>query len=391
MARAKNLTAGEVEELPESDKLADFPHPRHVREVFGHQDAQQRFHQAFASGRMPHAWLITGPEGIGKATLAYQMARFILASSDIDLTTQTSQHAPLSVPDDHPALRQISALSHPNLLLLRKGWNSKDKRFFSAILVDDVRKLKSFFGLTAGEDSWRVVIVDQADHLNENAANALLKSLEEPPQRCIFLLLSSAPANVLTTIRSRCRKLDLSPLNAEELAKAIQKTCSKAGVEAPDEESLKRLTILAEGSTRRALELHTGNGLERYEKLINIFRALPKLNLKTVDKLAEDLGPVAKDADFQMTFSLLKELLHRLVKYRAITASPQTNEAPQILPQEAQIADQLIAPNTLAQWAELWERIEQSQNQAAALNLDRKILILETFTHLRDTAGKARG
>lgn len=379
MARAKAMVEGEADRYPEADRFADFPHPRETFEVLGQDAAERTLAQAFESGRMPHAWLLTGPDGVGKASLAFAFSRYALGRGARE---EAGNSGSLAVPEDDPVISQINALSHPNLLVLRRQWNIKDKRFYSAILVDDVRRLQSFFGLTAGEDRWRIVIVDKADDLNENAANALLKSLEEPPARSLFFLISSTPGQVLTTIRSRCRKLALRPLATGDLVSAVQNACHEAGIDAPTGENLERLTALAEGSVRRALELHTGNGLELYEALLGIFNLLPKLDLKQVDALAERLGPPSADADFGMFFSLLTDMLYRLVRQGA--------EGSAKVADEAEIARRLMPPHSLAKWAELWETVGQAQRQAQALNLDRKILILETLQGLRKTALSSR-
>src|SRR4029077_2872691 len=146
-------------------------------------------------------------QGIGKATLAYRFACSALASPH----ERASGGETLDVADDTRAARQVRALSHPGLLLLRRPYDEKAKRFASAIPVDEVRRLRSFLSHRATDDGWRVVIVDDAKELNVNAANALLKSLEEPPQRTIFLLIAPAPGKLLPTIRSRCRMLPLNP------------------------------------------------------------------------------------------------------------------------------------------------------------------------------------
>ena len=159
---------------------------------------------------MHHAWLLAGREGIGKATFAYRLARHVLARpEERDPFGQS-----LEVAADSTAARQVAALSHPGLLVLRRPYDTRTKRFGASIPVDEVRRLKSFLGLTAGDGAWRVVIVDAADDLNINAANALLKSLEEPPKRAVFLLVSSEPSRLLPTIRSRSRRLDLAALAA---------------------------------------------------------------------------------------------------------------------------------------------------------------------------------
>src|SRR5262249_3429073 len=203
MARATAPADGEAP--PEADRLEGFAHPRETARPYGHELGERTRLQAVGTGHMHHAWLLTGRLGIGKATLAYRLARYALAQP------QERDAAALEVAPQASAARQVTALTHPGLLLLRRPYDHRAKRFAQTIPVDEVRKLKSFLGLTSGEQAWRVVLVDSADELNINAANALLKSLEEPPARSLFMLLSAAPNRLLPTIRSRCRRLELAP------------------------------------------------------------------------------------------------------------------------------------------------------------------------------------
>src|SRR5580704_4557886 len=193
-------------------------HPRETTALFGHREAEMALLNAYRGGRIPHAWLIGGPQGIGKATLAYRMARFVLAHAD-PLAPSVQRAEALAVdPSDHVA-RQITAEAHGGLLVLERGLNDRGV-LRTVITVDETRETISFFGSTAAVDGWRVCIVDTVDELNPNAANALLKILEEPPQRSLFLLVSHAPARVLPTILSRCRKLALRPLATTEVIRA---------------------------------------------------------------------------------------------------------------------------------------------------------------------------
>ena len=156
-------------------------HPRVTAGLFGHRAAEMALLNAYRSGRIPHAWLIGGPQGIGKATLAYRMARFVLANSRP--MAPSVQHAEsLALDPDYPVARQVAAGSHGGLLVLERGLNDRGV-MRTVITVDETRETISFFGSTAAVDGWRVCIVDTVDELNPNAANALLKILEEPPQR----------------------------------------------------------------------------------------------------------------------------------------------------------------------------------------------------------------
>src|SRR5438445_5314400 len=193
-------------------------HPRETSILAGHREAEAALLNAYRSGRIPHAWLIGGPQGIGKATLAYRMARFVLAHGP-PLAGAVQRADDLAVDPNHTVARQVAAESHGGLLTLERTANERGV-MRTVITVDETRETISFFGSTAAAEGWRVCIVDTVDELNPNAANALLKILEEPPQQSLFLLVSHAPARVLPTIQSRCRKLPLRPLATSEVIRA---------------------------------------------------------------------------------------------------------------------------------------------------------------------------
>src|SRR5215470_11621906 len=200
-------------EIPEPDRLEGFAHPRETVRLVGHEKALARASQAIRTGRPPQAWLITGAPGIGKATLAYRIARYLLAFGATDRGP-----ADLSVPERDPASIQVAAASHPGLLVLKRSPNPDTGRLMNVISVNEIRRLGGFYGMTSGAGGWRVAIVDTADDMNDNAANAILKLLEEPPARAMLLLLANVPGRLLPTIRSRCQRLDLKPLDAGTVA-----------------------------------------------------------------------------------------------------------------------------------------------------------------------------
>jgi DNA polymerase-3 subunit delta' len=375
MARAPAAT--EIEALPESDRLGNFPHPRDTRHLCGHEAAERTLAAALASGRMHHAWILGGPQGIGKATLAYRFARSALASPH----EQASGSETLDVADDTRAARQVRALSHPGLLLLRRPYDEKAKRFASAIPVDEVRRLRSFLSHRATDDGWRVVIVDDANELNVNAANALLKSLEEPPQRTIFLLVASAPGKLLATIRSRCRVLTLHSLASEPLRKAAAQALEAAGETLPKDAEWPALERIAEGSVGRLLGLLGSGGLELNERLNALLNTLPRVDWRSVHALSDELAPVAASARFELFFDLLSGSLERLI--RAQAAGEGTRE-------DAELAARLIGEDRLASFAALWERIGRDKADTLALNLDRKALILDLVGGLATAAAQDR-
>jgi DNA polymerase-3 subunit delta' len=372
MARAPALQ--EIEAPPEADRLEGFPHPRHTQTLYGHDAVERSLAEAFASGQMHHGWLICGGEGVGKATLAYRLARHILAEAhERDPSAQT-----LATPEDATATRQVRALSHPGLLVLRRTWDNKSKRFTASIAVDEVRRLRNFLGLSAGGNAWRAVVVDTADDLNPSAANAILKSLEEPPPRTLFLLLAAEPGALLPTIRSRCRTLTLAPLGSEPLRQAVRQALAASsdeitdGLPAPSEWAI--LERLAEGSVRRLLALRAGGGIALYKRVTDLVAALPNMDWGAVHALSDELGGTAAEQRFELFFELLLALLARLLRARA--GAPGTDAA------DAEMARRLMAEGSLARWAELWETIVTEKADAVLLNLDRKSLIVGTFQRL---------
>jgi DNA polymerase-3 subunit delta' len=354
----------------EPDRLDGFSAPRKVGHLFGHDEAMREFADALHGGRMHHAWLIVGPEGIGKATLAYHFARTVLAERD-------AGHRTDAIDADHSVFRKVAALSHPNLLLLRRSFNDKTKRYSQFIGVDEVRRLKAFLGNTAGEEGWRVVIVDRADDLNQNAANALLKALEEPPPRTVFLLISSAEGRLPVTIRSRARTLRVAALGEEDLEKAVRAALARDDQEA-DAKTLSTALSLSQGSVRRTLELVSGEGIELYGETVAFFAALPELDGTRLHRLVERLGGFGDTERLELFLALLLGLIERLIRFGA-TGEGATKE-------EQMLAKRLISRPNLAPWAEAWEAISQARAEAFEYNLDRSLLVLETWFRLQRLA-----
>lgn len=375
MARAP--AAQQVEALPEADRLGDFPHPRDTARLFGLEAGEAMLAEALAEGRTHHAWLLSGPQGIGKATLAYRFARAALASPDERDPSGTS----LSVPENSIAARQVRALSHPGLLLIRRPYDTKAKRFTTSIPVDEVRRLRSFLSHRAAGDGWRVVIVDQADDLNVNAANALLKSLEEPPERTVFLLISSAPGQLVPTIRSRCRDLVLPALSDKDLRAAAEQALAVAELKAPDQSEWSALIALAGGSTGRLLGLLGGGGIELQGHVDRLIETLPRVDWNAVHRLGDELQPTAANERFELFYELLLETLARLIR---VAVTGEGTDA------ERQRASRIMGEARLASFAGLWERIAREKAQTVGLNLDRKGLILDTAANLAAAAQDTR-
>ena len=357
--------------VEEPDRLEGFSSPREVDRLFGHEAALTEFGEALHSGRLHHAWLIVGPEGVGKATLAYRLAREVLVRGE-----EGAPNAPID--PDHPVFRKVAGLGHPNLLLIRRSWNDKTKRYSQYIGVDEVRRLRNFLGHSAGETGWRVVIVDRADDLNQNAANALLKALEEPPPRTLFFLVATAEGRIPVTIRSRCRTLRVTALGAEDLQPAVQASLERDDHEV-DAKTLSTALELSQGSVRRALELATGEGISLYRDIITAFAKLPELDGQAAHKLAERLGGFGGDSErLDLFLSLLLGLMERLIRTAA--------NGEGAIGEEGALARRLLDRASLPQWVDAWEAIGQAKADAASLNLDRSLLVLEAFYRLQQAA-----
>jgi len=243
---------------------AELPHPRETFALSGHAEAERALLDEYRSGRIAHAWLIGGPAGIGKATLAYRMARFALAHPD-PMAAAVQNATTLEVPADSPVARRIAGRAHPDLLVLERTPDDNGK-LRTVITVDQVRRTIGFFGSTAGEGGWRVCIVDSVDELKyPEGSNALLKVLEEPPPRSLFLVVSHAPGRLLPTIRSRCRRLTLRPLDQADVIGAA----AAALGDGADETTLRQAAAAADGSVARAIALSGGPQLALRDKVID--------------------------------------------------------------------------------------------------------------------------
>lgn len=276
------------------DQAQGASHPRDVFKMFGHAQEEDVLAEAFASGRMHHAWLIGGPKGLGKATLAYRFARRLLGAKQ-------SGARPLDVNPDDPVSRKISANAHPDLFVLRRTPGERGDKLRRDIVVDDARALGEFFSLMPAEGGWRVAIVDAVDELNRNAANALLKTLEEPPPRAILLLIAHAPGAALPTIRSRCRRLNLRSLSDDLVSQAVEAATGAA----VDPAVLK----LAGGRPGRAIALQAGGAAEIAGLVANGMGRADKQGVGALLSLAYERGGSASER-LDLTIDVAQAWLH---------------------------------------------------------------------------------
>jgi len=330
-------------------------HPRETNVLFGHREAQQALLNAYRSRRIPHAWLIGGAQGVGKATLAYRMAKFVLTHRNPE-AREVQGAATLQVEPSNPAARHVAAGAHGSLLTLERTLNDKGV-LRTVITVDETRETISFFGSTAAVEGWRICIVDTVDELNPNAANALLKTLEEPPRQSLFLLVSHAPGRVLPTILSRCRRLPLRPLATADVIQALSRATGRAG----EDPALIEAAEAAEGSVARALTLFGGDAVKLHHKTAAMLATLPRVDPRELHALGDALGGTDKVA-----LATFVDSIDRWVGARMRTEDPNTD-----LPR-------------LARLAEVWEKINRAARDTAEYNLERKPLVFSVFGMLAE-------
>ncbi|WP_457108055.1 DNA polymerase III subunit delta' [Methylobacterium sp. P5_C11] len=339
----------------EPGDLPGIPRPRETLGLVGHGAAAAAFAAAIAAGRLHHAWLIGGAPGIGKATLAYRVARRLLAHPG------GGGPAGLDVPAGDPVTGKVAGLSHPNLVVLRRHRSPGAKALPTKISVDMVRRALDLFASTATDSGWRVCILDSAEDLNANAANALLKVLEEPPPRALFLILSHQPGRLLPTIRSRCRALTLRPLAPEDVARVVR--ALPPPFPQPDESALARALAPCEGSVARALAMLDPVTAGLVAEVETLLARARDPDWGRVLKLAETLA--GRDAEAR--FEAAQDAVLRFVSAELDRRRGEP-------------------PARLAALVEVADRFGRVAREAAIYNLDRRPVVLSLFGALAEVA-----
>jgi DNA polymerase-3 subunit delta' len=305
---------------------------------------------------MPHAWLIGGPPGIGKATLAYRLARFVLANPD-PKSAAAQAATSLAVDADHPVTRRIAAQAQGDLLVLERVVNEQTGKLYTVIRVDDVRRSVSFFGSTAGEGGWRIAIVDAVDDLQREGANALLKVLEEPPERTLLLLISHAPGRELATIRSRCRRLLLRPLDETAVTQAIQAATGRNAAEA----EVVQAAAASDGSVGRALRFLDGPALALRQRVLDLFAQLPNPDPRALHALGDALS-----GNEPQTLSTFMDMVNGWLSDR--------------------LDADVYGVGQMTRTAQAWEKVNRAARDVESYNLERKPLVFSVFGTLAETA-----
>jgi DNA polymerase-3 subunit delta' len=356
----------------------------------GHAAAERQLRTAFESGRLAHAWLITGPRGVGKATLAFRFARFVLnggaPAAEMDMFGAPGDLSS-ALPDGLFAdpgcslFRRVASGGHSDLFTVERRLDPKKGRLYSEIRGEDVREIGPFLFTTAAEGGWRVVVIDCADEMNRHAANAVLKVLEEPPKKALLLLVCHAPGRLLETIRSRCRKLALIPLSDTDVAGLV--ALYKPDIQPAD---ANRLAHLAGGSIGHALGLADLGGLALYSSLMHLLTSLPALDTVALHRLGDAVGKSDSSETFKTVTDLYRAWLGRLIRYAAAGEPAGNPRNAAELTEERELLRRLAPAAPLDRWLEVWEKTNGLLARVDSANMDRKQVLLTLFLDLADAS-----
>ena len=335
-------------DLPQADQAEGCPHPRDVYDLLGHERAEATFLKAEAAGRLHHAWLITGPAGVGKATLAYRMIRHLLGGRSL-------LEGGLDIPADDPVSGRIAAQGHGNLHVVKRPYDDKGKKLKSEIPVAAIRKLTDFFQETAAEEGLpRIGLIDKGDELNTSSENAVLKLLEEPPENGMLILLADAPGRLLPTIRSRCLSLDLRPVPDAQLSPWA---AARTGLSGQD---LERIVWLSRGSPGRAMALHSARD-EVVKPLSAVAEALAGGRRVNAMMLVGGLSGVKNRRERALFWAGLQDILAEAARL----SGGEEWGAP------------FPAPKSPQDWARLYGEAVERERLEAEINMDQRASLLE--------------
>ncbi len=349
--------AREPEEYPQADQAPGCVHPRETYDLIGHKEAEQKFLQALNQDRLHHAWLISGVPGVGKATLAYRMIRRLLGGRSL-------LDDSLDISRDDPVSQRVESLGHGDFFLLRRPYDFKTKKLRSEIPIAETRKLSEFYTHKASEGGWRICLVDSIDEMNRNSENAILKTLEEPPDRAIIILISHNPGRLLPTIRSRCLNLQLRPVAEEELASWLRRRHSDAS-----DNIISAATKLSRGGPGKASAL-VSNSDAVLGPLTRYISSLGNSDARLDQMIANGLAPKGARAQRNLFWEALQDVIQTQARF---SATGEWLGAFKPLPVE----------KSADVWEGLWQKCCHLQSREQALNMDKKAVMLDMLSSIR--------
>lgn len=329
---------------------------REQKHLIGHDSVEDFLLGAWKNDKLPHSLIFSGPYGIGRATLAYRLAKFLLSNSDKDVDT-------MALPDDHPVGRRVVSGGHGDLLVVEPD----PEKVTKVISVEQVRRIKDFLAQTPLEGGWRIVIVD--GEMNGSAANAILKVLEEPPKKSLLILITESVGRVLPTIRSRCHQFKLKPLSEDQVRQVI-----KAEQACLDDEDVRILTALCDGRPGLALDYYQADAVEMYTDILKLLTKLSPFDTQLAQTLCQKYsGKGEKGAEFD-SFQVVADCLRRFIQ--KMTLYGTLKETQSTLPEEVEAFQHGLSLRSATEWAKTWEDINQSFRQAQQFHLDKSQVML---------------
>ena len=358
------------------EPLEFFNHPRAMNALIGHQETEKQLLDLFNSSRMHHGIILNGAKGIGKATLAYRFARFLLKNPPADPNqnslfgedTPTEKQETLEVPIDDPVFRRVASGGHADLLTLERQYDATKNKTAETLAVAELRKVEPFLRMTSSNGGWRVVIIDDADTMNRNAQNALLKILEEPPKNTVIILVTHRLGALIPTIRSRTRLFNLKPLCTDTMGELL----SQKG-QSLDSNQAAIISAMAEGSFGKANEILEEGGLDSFATITAILNDRPNIDWRIIHHHADQCARAGQEQAYknftQTLLWLYKTLAFAKARGQALTPY-SLNEDP---------LTSILANSSLAQLLKICENLSSHFDMTNRGNLDKKQAILGAF------------
>lgn len=358
-----------------ADKL---PFPRENPGLLGHDAVEKKLLEMVTGGGLPHALIFAGPDGIGKATMAFRLARFLLkqgaGGDDQDsLFGDASAMAPpdsLFVPPEDPVFRKTAAGGHPDLLTIERPMDERKGEQKGAVDIDSARRILPFLRMTASsEKGWRIVIVDDADTMNRNAQNAVLKILEEPPPRALLILIVHRAGAMIPTIRSRCRVVAFSPLPEQAVTELMARHAPGLGSSERD-----ILCRMAGGRPGRAIRLLDEGGGENVQATLNLMASWPAWDWQRIHVNAENLGRAGQEKAYKGFQDIMLWSVETLVfaKARGLDDAGA--------PLSMEPLRRMMQHYSLEEWLKIWENLKDHFALVQVGNLDRRQAVLGAFS-----------
>lgn len=359
----------------------DTNHPKYNTALIGHGEAERLFLEAFNDDRLHHAWLISGPKGVGKASFAWRAAKFLLVHGNDPIDSGDSlfgdalppaNYESLSVDTEDDTVARILAGTHGDVREIARSISKDTGKMRKEVVIDDIRKLISYSTQTSSEGGWRIAILDSVDDLNVAASNALLKLLEEPPKRTLLFLVSHSPGKLLPTIRSRCRALQLKTLPSDSVKAVLAAKFPSLSVE-----DMAALSVLSEGAPGKACYYGANDAISLYRDLVSLKASMPNLDVPHLHKFAEQLAGVKADERYRLFVQLMAFINLRIIRFMATGQAPDP-----VFAAEASLLNSMAAKSSLDRWMDLWEKTAELMIRTDAVHLERKQVIINIFSQM---------